>query len=411
MRQGVPGFIPQRLVEAREARGLTQTALAQHIGKSGPTISRWEAGAQQPEPAALEEVGRVLGLPLSYFTRQPIEHGNAPLFFRSMVATTEAARQKARVRLRWAQEISLILQDCVDLPVSRLPNLVGDRDFRTFDDSEIEDIATQCRRYWGLGDGPISNLHLLLENQGIVVVHDEVGSAKMDGLSSWSEADGRGYIYVAIDKPSAVRGRFNLAHELGHLILHRHVVHEEISNQEDFKEIERQAHRFAGAFLLPARTFTPELSTVSLNSLLSMKDRWKVSIAAMIVRCKNLGIIDDYYSLRLWKHYSSRGWRTGEPLDDRISVEQPCLLGRSIRLLTENGGWSILDLITELPFSPSDIERLASLPEGYLRQAPAEIVAMPRLKTPTPTPAPAPAQDHPEGRKRGQVINFQKRWN
>ena len=329
----------------------------------------------------MDSLCRALNLPYSYFVRSMPQHGDAPLFFRSMVAATKAARGKAKARLRWAQEITLILQDYLDLPVCNVPDLMGTRDFRTLDDTDIERMATECRRYWGLGDGPISDIHLLMENHGIIVVHDEVGSAAMDGLSAWSVADNRAYIYVAIDKPSAVRSRFNVAHELAHLILHRHVNQTKLSTPEEFKEIERQAHLFAAAFLLPAETFTAELPASTLNGFLSLKERWKVSVGAMIKRADVLGLVEDDYLLRLWKHYSARGWRKLEPLDDRLPPERPRLSSRSIMVLANQGGWTIQQILAEIPFAPNDIERLASLPTGYLDDQSARVVQMPQLRT------------------------------
>jgi Zn-dependent peptidase ImmA (M78 family) len=203
----------------------------------------------------------------------------------------------------------------------------------------------------------------------------------MDGLSAWSMADNRAYIYVAVDKPSAVRARFNVAHELAHLILHRHVKQAKLSTPEEFKEIERQAHLFAAAFLLPAETFTAELPSATLNGFLSLKERWKVSVGAMIKRAEALGLVEDEYLLRLWKHYSARGWRKREPLDDRLPTEQPRLFSRSIMVLAGQGGWTIQKILAEIPFASNDIERLAALPTGYLNDQSARIVPMPRLRS------------------------------
>lgn len=381
MKHGVPGFIPERLIEAREARDLSQTSLAQLMGRRSSTcISRWEKGEQSPEAETLDELARAVNLPTAYFLRPVPAHGSAPFFFRSMAAATKAARSKAKARLRWAQDICLALEEYVGLPDCNVPDPVGHRDFRTIADEEIESFAMNCRRHWGLGDGPISDVHLLLENNGVVVVHDEVEAATMDGLSSWSAADGRAYVYVAIDKPSAVRARFNAAHELAHLVLHRRIDPSTLAKKEDFKEIERQAHLFAAAFLLPAETFAAELSSPTLSGLLSLKERWKVSVGAMIKRCEVLGLISGEYTVRLWKHYSTRGWRKGEPLDERLPFEQPRLLARSINVLADKGGWTLPQILDNLPFAAGDIERLTALPPGYLSGVTAQIVVAPRLK-------------------------------
>jgi len=276
MKQGVPGFLPGRLTEALDARGLSQVSLAQLMGRNSSTcISRWLRGEQTP---AVAELSKALNLPTSYFLKPQPEHEAAPFFFRSMVAATKTARNKAKARLRWGQDISLALQEVVDLPKCNVPDPIGARDFRTLEDETIEEAATACRHAWGLGDGPLSDVHLLLENNGIVIVHDEIGAATMDGVSSWSQVDNRAYIYVAIDKPSAVRTRFNVAHELGHIVLHRRIDQSTLTKPEDFKLIEHQAHLFAAAFLLPAESFAGELTTPTLSAFQALKERWKVAI-------------------------------------------------------------------------------------------------------------------------------------
>lgn len=399
MKLGVPGFIPGRLAEALDARDLSQVSLAQLMGKSSSaSISRWLRGEQAPEPAALTELSRALNLPTAFFLAPQAQHGDFPFFYRSMAAATKAARRKAKARLRWGQDISLALQNAVDIPRCNVPDLVGERDFRTISDDLIEDIALRCRHAWGLGDGPISDLHQLLENNGVVIIHDEIEAATMDGVSSWSIADGRAYIYVAIDKPSAVRARFNAAHELGHIVLHRHVDQSTLTKPEEFKLIEHQAHLFAAAFLLPANSFAGELASPTLSAFHALKERWKVAIGAMIKRCDTLGITKGEYTLRLWKHYSARGWRTCEPLDDKIEFEHPKLLSRSIRILAEKGGWTLQQILDTLPYDKASIEQLACLPPGYLSAAAAPVVEMPQLKAGTP----------PIGRT-AQVLSFPRR--
>jgi len=387
MKQGVPGFLPGRLSEALDARGLSQVSLAQLMGRSSSTcVSRWLRGEQAPESTTLGELSKALNLPISYFLKAQPEHGTAPFFFRSMVAATKAARNKAKARLRWGQDISLEIQEAVDLPECNVPDPIGTRDFRTLTDKNIEEAASACRRAWGLGDGPLSDLHLLLENNGVVILHDEIGAATMDGVSSWSSVDKRAYIYVAIDKPSAVRTRFNVAHELAHIVLHRRVDQSTLTKPEEFKLIEHQAHLFAAAFLLPASSFAGELTAPTLSAFEALKERWKIAIGAMIKRCSTLGITSDEYTLRLWKHYSARGWRTAEPLDEVIEMEKPRMLSRSIRLLADDGGWTLPQIVESLPFCPNDIERLTCLPPGFLSVAAAPVVEMPRLKDPTARP-------------------------
>jgi transcriptional regulator with XRE-family HTH domain len=147
MRNGTPGFQSERLVEARDSRGLTQVALADLINRTSPSISRWEAGTHLPEPEALEILGRALNLPTTFFLRPLPDHGDNPMFFRSMASTTQALRRRTRGRLHWAQDIALVLQEWLDLPAIDLP-LLEVSDYREISDADIEHVATECRQRW-----------------------------------------------------------------------------------------------------------------------------------------------------------------------------------------------------------------------------------------------------------------------
>lgn len=367
MRSGVPGFSPQRLVEARAARGLTQVALADLSGRTSSSISRWEAGDQLPEVDALQAVARGLNLPISFFLNPQADHGPAPMFARSMAAATKSVRSRVEARLRWAQDISLVLQESVDLPEPNVPQF-GATDFREIRDADIEQMAVECRSAWELGLGPISDLLLAMENAGIVVVKERIGAGTMDGLSNWSAVDGRPYVFLATDKQTCARSRLDAAHELGHLVLHRGLTERALYDAAAFKEIERQAFYFAGAFLLPAESFGAEVWSPSLPAFVSLKERWRTSVGAMIMRCSNLEIISDEYKQRLFKHYSAKGWRKHEPLDGEgeMSIEQPRLLSRAIRLLCDERIYTKPELLAAVRLPANDVESLCGLPAGYM---------------------------------------------
>ena len=386
MRSGTQGFIPERLVQARDSRGITQVALGELINRNSSSISRWEGGGQSPEPDALKALAHALNIPVAFFLRPLQAYGLAPMFFRSMASTTQSVRKRTQARLRWAQEISVSLQKWVDLPEVNVPRL-DVTDYREIQDADIEDMANKCRVEWELGAGPIIDVLLVLENAGTVVVKDKVGSVKMDGLSNWSAADNRPYVLIAQDKDTCVRSRMDAAHELGHLVLHHGLKPKMLNNSADFKEIERQAFDFAGAFLMPAESFSAEIWSPSLNTFEALKERWKVSIGSMIKRCVKLGMVSEEYQPRLWKHYSTRGWRKKEPLDYDLELERPRLLDRSVRLLVEEKVRDRKTLLNEFRLHGQDVEALCGLPPGYMTKEPAVVTQLVRLKSRSATMA------------------------
>ncbi|WCF29266.1 ImmA/IrrE family metallo-endopeptidase [Xylella fastidiosa] len=182
--------------------------------------------------------------------------------------------------------------------------------------------------------------------------------------------------FLNSDKNVLVRSRFDCCHELGHLILHRHVKQKELNRVVDFKMIENQAHHFGGAFLFPAKSFHHDIWGLSLDSFRSLKPTWKISIAAMISRASQLEILDEDQSKRLWINLSRRGWKKSEPLDD-LPCEQPKMLAKAVDTLIKNKIKTKEQIISDLALPHSDIvELLGDEPELF-----SEIDDTPRLKT------------------------------
>jgi Zn-dependent peptidase ImmA (M78 family) len=165
-----------------------------------------------------------------------------------------------------------------------------------------------------------------------------------------------------------VRSRFDAAHELGHIILHRHIDKTCITRKADFKLIEQQAHRFAGAFLLPAQSFSNDFFSPTLDTFQALKPRWGASMQFMLHRTQELGLISETQAQRLWANCARRGWRLREPLDDEISVEEPRLLRRSFEMLINEEVQTRAEILSALPYSPRDIEDLAGLPIFFLEE-------------------------------------------
>ncbi|OYX30720.1 MAG: hypothetical protein B7Y99_11280 [Caulobacterales bacterium 32-69-10] len=332
MAKGVQDFVGSRLEEARLARGLTQTSLAQMVERSSSTISSWESGRQVPEPDAIESLASKLNVRPSLFLRQS-PPSEAMHFYRSNSTLTLGLRKKAEARLQWAKHLFSELEEWVDFPEPDFPRL-GPVNYRLIDEAQIEECARDCRARWGLGTGPIADVIGTLETAGAIVVREELGGLKMDGVSAWCGLASRPFVLLAEDKASAVRSRFDAAHELGHLILHEGVDPGELSTSE-YAELESQAHRFASAFLLPAESFMRDLNAIDLESFIILKRKWKVSVAAMIIRCFQMDVISEEYKSKLYKYMSARGWRRSEPLDDVLIPEVPQALSAAVKLVIE----------------------------------------------------------------------------
>lgn len=377
MSQGTPGFVGARLREGREARGLTAIALSEILGVSRQAVSQYENDQQTPRPEVMHKIEQVLRLPPEFFSRPVRELPEARrIFYRSMSSATKTARIRAERRYGWLTVIVDYLQRYASFPPVSFPRFDVPSDPRELSWEDIENLASETRRFWGMGEGPISNVVWLLENNGAVVARGMIGADKLDAFSEWyewHEHHNTPYVFLGAEKDSGPRSRYDAAHELGHLVLHRHISRKHITHQPTFKLIEDQAHRFGAAFLLPASTFATDLPAPSLDAFRALKPVWKVSIAMMVYRSAELDLIDKEHAQRLWRNRARRGWTHKEPLDDQLPIEKPRLLRRVFELLVNEGVQSRAEIRARLPYALSDIEELADLPPGFLEDKPAPI--------------------------------------
>jgi Zn-dependent peptidase ImmA (M78 family)/DNA-binding XRE family transcriptional regulator len=379
MRTGILGFVPLRLTQAREARGLSITELAELTGVSRQSISNYENSKQAPGHAILNRIAEKLKLPIRFFLK-PCQRRDNKIFFRALSAATQQARVMAGRRTEWLQDIIDYLGEMIEFLPENVPNYDIGNNPLILTNNDIENITSECRQKWGLKDGPISNVVLLFENNGIIITRLKLYTTVMDSFSVWYEDYNLPIIILGDDKRIAVRSRFDAAHELGHLILHRSVDRFGGFYKEGyFAEMEKQAHRFSSAFLLPAQSFTSDFGYPSLDAFWALKTKWKVSIKAMIKRCHDLNIIDDDYAKKLYIGYNRRGWNKGEPFDDEWHPEEPVFSRRCVELIVKDKVQTREGILSDLHFSDVDIEELASLERGYLTRK-SIIEPSPQLK-------------------------------
>ena len=263
-------------------------------------------------------------------------------------------------RLEWAADVVAYIERFIEMPGVCLPP-VGIP--ASPDDLEaIEAAAEHIREEWALGLSPIRHLAPTLESKGVVLIREPVNCDDMDSVSRWQT--GRPYILLADDRRSLPRENYNLSHELGHLILHPGV---EVTS-ENLNTIERQAYYFAGAFLMPRQSFVQEVISTSLEYFIELKARWRVSIQAMIYRCKDLGILNKNQVSYLWRQLNSRGMRQREPLDDAFEPERPLILVAALNMLIEHRVQSRAQIVDQLRLNPEDIESLCGAEKGFLDQ-------------------------------------------
>lgn len=359
------GFVGERLAEARIARGISSTDFADLIGVSVQSVSKYENGRSTPKLDVLYKIAAVLNFPRPYFLRPIFADQGSPIFWRGKLTAPTKAKERAAVRLNWMKEMVDYLATYFDFPALDVPDL-GVPDFETVDRDYIEGVSRELREHWNVRPGPMPDIIEKIENSGIVVSRVHVHAEKLDAFSQWSSRFGIPLMLLSRDKASAARQRFDAMHELAHILLHRRVESRHMNNPATYKVLERQADLFASYTLLPEPEFVEELYLPTLDAFLTLKERWGVSVGAMIMRCRDLEILDDSSAQRLWINYNRRGWRKGEPLDGKMEKERPHLVRRSFEMLISERVQSPEDIKTALPLPPAEIEEIADLPTGTL---------------------------------------------
>jgi len=374
-------LIPTRLQEARLAMRWNQTELADKVGVKRQSISAYENGSKTPEPGTMAAIAEALQQPINFFTREELpKFGNvSALFYRKVGQDTKRRNMACNIYARWLGELAYTFSPLVNYPAVDLPDFEPSSADGRFSEEEIEEMAEATREHFGLGLGPISNTVRLLEAKGVIVCRVEVTGEKIEAFSFWH--GDRPFIFLASDKASAVRARFDVAHELGHLCAHRWVSQEDIEDPASLKAIEKEADRFAAAFLLPRKSFPNEVYSPRLNAFVDLKRRWKVAIQAMIYRCKDLGIFDERQVTNLYKEISRKKWRKNEPLDGPAGIpfEQPLLLRRVADLVIEADRMPTDELKAIMGLSESWISQLTGLPLDTFERPP-EPSASPTLR-------------------------------
>ena len=381
---GTPGFEGVRLREAREARQMTATALADLTGITSAAISLYENGHNSPSPQVLKKLAALLRLKPEFFLRptgdQKATSGQI-IFERSKSSSTKSTRLRAQHRRTWLREILEYLTQFVRLPEPNVPDLGEARDWISTSDADIELAGHLARRHWNLGEGPISNATLLNENNGVIIASFTMNAKDLDAFSTWDPVDGKPYIVLGKDDQSAFRTRFNVCHELGHLILHKNVTLDEFNDRKCFRIMESQADKFASVFLTPAATFSSDVRKPTLDGFRALKPRWKTSIKQMIHRAEDLDLISREEARVLYINYNRRRWNIQEPLDDTETIEAPRLVRRIFEAVIENSVIRRAQISAALPFYSDEIEDLASLPYGYLDEESAYTWAIRHLRS------------------------------
>lgn len=319
-------FHSSRLRLARELENISQSDLATRVGVTAAAISQFESGDANPSDKTLDAMAEALNVPVDFLC-MPIEETHEG-FFRSLRKSTVAQRRRARSLAHLVHDLGVQPTATKMLPRLTLPRIPVD----TLDEQSprIAEAAREVRRQWNVTPGPITDVVNLLERHGVLVLRLPLDAAEVDAFSL-PFAD-RPVVVLGADKGDRARSRFDAAHELGHLVMHGESVW-------GVKEVENQAHKFAAEFLMPAAEIMDELpARADWAKFFALKQRWHVSIAALLMRARDLGVMSPSAYTTAMKGMSARGWRRSEPIP-LGQPEGPTLTTELLKLARTEASW------------------------------------------------------------------------
>lgn len=320
-------FNGRRLTMARQLAGLRKVRLATLIGMSPASVTGWESGAKQPNRATVAKLALALRVEPQFFAGGTPPCVEKP-HFRSLRSTPQVAQDEAEAYGQFVAEIAELLETVVEFPEVLLPELPVGPDEAG---GSPEEAAREARDFFGVATGPIQHVVRLAERAGVAVVFCKPGIAAIDAYSLHTGT--RPVIVLNPVKDDYYRQRFDVAHEIGHLIMHHDA-------EPGGKLAEEQANRFAAEFLMPAVEIRPHLPATTAGrgwaKLAELKEHWGVSLAALLYRARTLGVMGDVTYRNAMVRMSQNGWRRAEP--GRVSsLEAPSMLARAREVINEAG--------------------------------------------------------------------------
>lgn len=301
----------ERIKQAREFKGLTQTQLANAVGVKQAAISEMEYNEISPSKEILGKIAEQTGFLPTFFELEPSENlATGSLNFRSRKTATmrqeTSVYQYANLLYQQVRQLSL---DRI-LPENRIPQLPN---------SPIQEAVRVTRDELNLNQTePIKKFIRIVENSGVIILNIPRDIPKIDAFSTWAKLDEERPVIALLAGRTMDRIRFNVGHELGHLVLHN-------SLKYSLKLVENEANEFASNLLLPEYPLREEMKPpITLTLLAKLKLRWGVSMQALIMRAYKLGIITQRQSRYLHTQISSQGWKKKEPVE--LTTELPRLV-------------------------------------------------------------------------------------
>ncbi|MBA3966663.1 MAG: ImmA/IrrE family metallo-endopeptidase [Nitrospirales bacterium] len=312
-------------------------------------VITYENSLSVPTDEVLNRASLIYDVPMDFF-RQPDAVLGAPVSVHPMWRKKKSVPAKeldsiiAELNIR-VMHIRRMFQGIDFTPQATIPKL----DIEEYEE-DTERIAAIVRAHWQIPQGPLQNLTAIVERAGIIIILSPLGGSSVSGVTM--SVPGLLPIIILNNEQPSDRARFTLAHELGHLVMHR------FPNSQ----MEKQADFFASALLMPANDMhTTFFGRIDLKRLASLKPEWKVSMQALLYRAQYLGLIGKSQASYLWSQFNFHRIKFREPIELDFPMERPGVISQMISLHLNSFGYSMQEFAQILIFNANRLKQYYDL--------------------------------------------------
>lgn len=308
-----PQINPSMIVLAREARGFTQTDLAEKLNLHRANVSRLEIGDTRVQSETLQAIATATNFPLQFFMQ---EGGSIPanLAYRKREHVTVKLLTPIEAKMNIIRRHVQFVTRALNKPIPRLPVI------EVTEETTPAQVAGIIREKWNMKNGVVENMVKVLEDQGIIISSFDFETDRVDSRCMLTDDK---YPIIFVNKNLlGDRLRYTLAYELGQLIMHT------FTTMSIDRDISREANQFAAAFLLPEKTIVEDLgsSNITIPFLADLKRKWKISMISLLYRADDLGLVTPNQKRYLIQQFNQQKIRRREPVELDVEVEKPELL-------------------------------------------------------------------------------------
>lgn len=362
-------FIGENLTNLRIMHGYSRKQLSEKLNVTEQAIWQYENNYTSPKMQIVNDLKSIFSVKSKFFYQKDVldrylEPESIPVMniaYRSKVMNVISKTQAEAKHVEYLDSFVNYLTAYLTLPTQKIiqirDEVINYLNTSTDDrEKQINKIAKLTRDKLGFRNDTNDDLMFLIEKSGVFIFEKPIGE-EIDAYSLWTKQD-RPFIILGNLKRSAVRRNFDIAHELGHLLLHYKVEFTNL-NRKEHKAIENEANLFAGAFLLPEESFLEDLKTIARvtnpDSYIDLKKKWKTSLQVLGYRAANLGILDSKKHRNFYAALHRKGYLKREPLDESLSIQKPQKIKSIIDLVAKKGLIDIRkmmerDWMVEVPF-------------------------------------------------------------